>query len=98
MEIINENQIEVNCIRIMNFSLMAKRDVFRARRTLFLAQISEITESKYMDEDNNIKKCRVIIKTDGEWIRVADSYDELRKVHSDWWFASPESVKEIKEG
>lgn len=84
MELINGIQTEVTQIVIRKNSLTGKRYVFYFKRLVFMANIEDVGEEKYLVE-NNYCNCGVLIMKSGEWIKVKEQYLDLREIHSNWW-------------
>lgn len=84
MELINGIQIEVTEIRTKKHSLLDKRNVFFFKRTIFLAHIRGVAEENYLVE-NNYSRCASLYVEDEGWIKIRESFDEVSKIHSDWW-------------
>lgn len=84
MEVLNEIQIEVTSITIRTNNLLNKRKIFFHKRLIFLANIDEVGEESYLHE-NNYLSCGVLMMKSGEWIKVKESYEELKKIHSEWF-------------
>lgn len=84
MEIINDLQIELTQITIRTNTLLNKRRIFFHKRLVFIANIEDVGEESYLHE-NNYVSCGVVIMKSGEWIKVKESYEDLKKIHSDWF-------------
>jgi hypothetical protein len=84
MEIINDIQIEVTQIIIFKHSLMNKREVFSLKRLLFLANIDDVLEYKYLT-NNSFMNCSAIVMKSGEWIKCKEDYSDLKDVIKLWY-------------
>lgn len=86
MDLINDIQIEVTQVTIRKNNLLNQRRIFFHKRLVFMGNVEAVGEESYMVE-NNYVKCGVLMMMSGEWIKVKESYEELKKAHSDWWNA-----------
>ena len=96
MELINDIQIEVTQMVIRTNSLLGKRRIFEFKRLIFMANIDEVGEEAYLVE-NNYNTCGVLMLKSGEWIKVKESYEELKSIHTAWWKRSAEESERIME-
>lgn len=84
MELINDIQLEVTQVTIRKNNLLNQRRIFFHKRLVFMGNVDSVGEDSYLIE-NNYVKCGVLMMASGEWIKVKESYDELKNVHSTWW-------------
>jgi hypothetical protein len=84
MELINDIQLEVTTITIRKNALLNKRRIFFHNRMVFMANIEDIGEESYLHENNYIS-CGVLMMKSGEWIKVKETYEDLKKIHSEWY-------------
>lgn len=84
MELINDIQLEVTQIIIKKNSLMNKRNVFKFKRVVFMANIESVGEDNYK-VDSNYTACGLLLMKDGEWIKTKESFEEIKAIYCDWY-------------
>ncbi len=84
MELIGKYQIEVTTIVIRKNDLMNKRRIDFFKRLIFFSQITDVIEYSYLCE-NYYTSCSVLVLQSGEWLKVKDDYNDLKKAHSNWY-------------
>ena len=94
MELINGIQIEVTEITIKKNNLLNRRDIFKFKRLLFIGDVLAVSEENYLVTSNYVNCSALFIENEG-WIKVVEPFEDLKEIHSKWWYAKTSEVSDI---